>query len=138
MRFIKSAAMALAIASWFSVAAWAQSTDLEPHQQGGVIWVSGGVGEQELQQIRQMQGLYNLRLLFAMQGSGQYLAGIPVTIADARGTTLVSTTAEGPYFFAKLRPGRYKITAEHDGQAQTRTISVPASGAASQSFYWKG
>jgi hypothetical protein len=138
VRFIRSAALALAIVWLFTGAVQAQSASFEPHQQGGVTWVSGGVGEQELQQIRQMQGLYNLHLLFALQGSGEYLAGIPVTIADGRGTTLVSMTAEGPYLFAKLRPGRYKITAEHDGQVQTRTVSVPASGAASQPFYWRG
>ena len=136
MRPIRPAAMAFSIGLLLSAAAQAQTTALEPQRQNGVTWVSGGVGQQELEQIRQMQDLYNLRLLFAMQGTGEFLAGIPVTIADAHGATLVSTNSEGPYLFAKLRPGRYKITAEHEGRVLTKNISVPASGAASQSFYW--
>lgn len=108
---------------------------LQPVTQG-VPHLSGGIGSSEREQMEQVKGQYNLRLLFAAAGSGAYLSHVRVTIQDAAGPTLPSTVTVGPWFYATLAPGDYTLTVEYTGQAQTRQVRVPASGAAAESFYW--
>lgn len=117
--------------------AGAQDSMPQPHTQGDVTWVSGGIGEQEMQYMEQIQGAYNLRLLFALQGSGQYLSDVRVTVRDEDGGTVLTATADGPRLFAKLDPGTYRIVAESGGVEQTATGSVPGQGAATPSLYWR-
>lgn len=114
----------------------AQGAGLEPETKGSVTWVSGGIAEDELQEMRAVQGRYNLRLLFAVQGTGEYLADIPVRAVNAKGETVLDAVSRGPMLFAKMPAGTYKVTVSSEGRAQSRSIGVPASGAASQSFYW--
>ena len=86
--------------------------------------------------MRAVQGDYNLHLLFAVRGTGEYLADIPVTIADAKGKVLVEAVSQGPFFYARLLAGRYRVTAGKGSSAITRTVSVPSRGAANEAFYW--
>lgn len=102
----------------------------------GVPHVSGGIGDSEREEMQQVKSQYNLHTLFAVAGSGAYLSNIRVRIQDASGTELLATVTIGPWFFAKLAPGDYDVTAEHAGQSQTQRISIPASGAVSAPFYW--
>ena len=99
-------------------------------------YVSGGVGASEQEALEQAKSDYNLRLLFAVSGSGAFLAEVPVTIADPDGQVLLEAVSDGPYFYAKVPPGSYRISAENAGQVQTRSVTVPATGSASQGFYW--
>ena len=69
---------------------------------------------------------YNLYLTFAVKGSGEYAAGVKVTIEDAKGETLLNATAEGPKLFAQLKPGQYKVSADRDGWVLTEKVTVPA------------
>ena len=79
---------------------------------------------------------YNLRLLFALQGSGEYLSNVQVRIDKAGGPTLLTAVSEGPWFYVHLPPGRYNLTLDNAGQVQTRRVTVPARSATEQSFYW--
>ncbi len=102
----------------------------------GVTYISGGVGTSEREEMELVKSKYNLRLLFAMQGSGVYLAAIRVRIEDGAGERLLDAVSRGPWLFANLPPGRYLITADNAGRAQTREVRVPAAGATQQDFYW--
>jgi len=104
--------------------------------QGGVTYVSGGIGVDERQALRSAEPNFNLHLLFAGPG-GEYLAKIEVVITDDRGVKVLDAFSNGPYFMAKLPPGRYRISVDDGtGRRQVRQISVPARGAASASFFW--
>lgn len=131
--------LAAAIASigllTFGSAAAAEPGAVTRATSNGIAWASGGIGDEGLAALRAIEGEYTLSLLFA-ERSGDYLAGVPVTIADAAGRTLLSATADGPYFLARLPAGRYKVTATHAGQAISREVSVPARGKAEESFHW--
>ncbi len=108
----------------------------EPQHQGDVSFVSGGVGDEDRSAMRAMAHDYNLHLQFATTGSGEYLAGVDVTVSDEKGKTLLDAIADGPLFFVKLPPGRYKIAVAQGGRSQSRTIVVPAGGPVAQAFYW--
>jgi hypothetical protein len=102
----------------------------------GVPHISGGIGASEREAMEQVKSQYNLRLLFAVAGSGAYLSNIRVQIQDAAGPILLTTVTVGPWFYANLAPGDYVLTVEHAGQAQTRNVTLPATGAVAESFYW--
>ena len=108
----------------------------EPQHQGDVIFVSGGAGDEDRAALRQMARDFNLRLQFAIQGSGEYIAGVNVTMTDAKGKTVLDTIADGPLFFAKVPPGKYRIIVAQGGRTLTRDVTVPPNAAAAQAFYW--
>ena len=107
---------------------------LRPQQQGNVTFVSGGAGDEDRDALRQVENQYNLRLLFAAR-NGDYLANVAVTLSDARGGAVLDTIAEGPIFYARVPPGRYRLTVSEQGQSQSRDISI-GNGAVRQDFYW--
>ena len=113
-----------------------QGVDL-PRTQGDVTYISGGVGNESVQAMRAMERGYNLRLMFAIAGSGEYLANVRVKLVDPKGRTVLDAVSEGPYFFAKVPPGRYQVVAETEGDAKTRAVDISPGGAVSQSFYWR-
>ena len=100
--------------------------------------ISGGVGYDERAQMEAVKSQYNLRLLFAISGSGSYLSSVGVKIQDARGATLLDATSNGPWFYAQLPPGTYGLTLDNQGQIQTRRVSVLPQGATVENIYWAG
>jgi hypothetical protein len=107
---------------------------LQPQQQGNITFVSGGAGDEDRDALRQVENQYNLRLLFAAR-NGDYLANVAVTLSDARGGAVLDTIAEGPIFYARVPPGRYRLTVSEQGQSQSRNISI-GNGAVRQDFHW--
>jgi len=102
----------------------------------GVSYVSGGVGIDAVRALNEVKGRYNLHLLFAVQGSGEYLANVHVRLADAHGNTVIDAVSEGPYFFASIPAGRYQLSVDSEGRTMTRTINVAQNRSVSESFYW--
>jgi hypothetical protein len=107
---------------------------LQAQQQGNITFVSGGAGDEDRDALKQVENQYNLRLLFAAR-SGEYLANVAVTLSGPRGQAVLDTIAEGPIFYARVPPGRYRLTVSNQGQSQSRDISV-GNGAVRQDFYW--
>ena len=108
------------------------------HDEAGVTYISGGIGGDQQQAMRAAAPNYNLHLLFAGQGSGEYLSNVRVTIAREQGTVLLNAVSDGPFFMAKLPSGRYRISADDgDGRPQTRSVIIPDRGALSTSFFWR-
>lgn len=111
------------------------SSALQAQQQGNIAFVSGGAGDEDRTALKQVESQYNVRLLFAAR-DGAFLANIGVTLADARGATVLDTISDGPIFYAHVPPGRYRLTVSNQGQTQTRDVTVSAGGAVHQDFYW--
>jgi hypothetical protein len=128
-------ALLLVSMSLFAIPVRAQLA-VEPRTENGVTFVSGGVGDEGVQQIRQIEKEYDLRLLFAVQGSGEYLSGVYVKILDKNGNALVDTKSDGPYFLAKLSPGKYDVIAESRGKSIEKRVEITHGHAVSQSLYW--
>ncbi len=117
-------------------------TEISPAAASGdtssVPHISGGVGYDERARMEAVKSQYNLRLLFAITGSGDYLSAVRVRIQDPRGRTLLDTTSNGPWFYAQLPPGPYVLTLDNQGQIQTRNIRISPQGAAVENIYWTG
>jgi hypothetical protein len=117
-------------------AADSSEPDLQPVTEEGITYVSGGNGLEERQALNQVSGDYNLKLVFAEKGSGSYLADVKLSIMNMKGQKVLEAVSDGPWFFVKLVPGRYKITAETTGQTQTRQAKVGSGRLAQLYFYW--
>ncbi|MDO9048133.1 MAG: carboxypeptidase regulatory-like domain-containing protein [Methylobacter sp.] len=107
---------------------------IKPQTQGEVMFVTGGVGENERNAMQAMRAEYNLSLLFSVKDTGEYLSDVKVRIADSRGNTLMESVSDGPMLFAKLKPGRYIVSADRDGQVIHKKIMVKQQTALS--FTW--
>jgi hypothetical protein len=110
------------------------------HSDRGIRYVSGGVGEGERAELDALSNQFNLRLLFAMQGSGEYLSAVRVNIRDARGEMVLTAESKGPWFFAQLAPGDYTVEASVPGQAQQQpqrqTAHIEGSRQSRLDFRW--
>jgi len=109
----------------------------QPQTQGDVTFVSGGVGEDSQQAMFAVKQDYNLHLLFAKAIAGNYFAMVPVRITDASGAVVLNAVSQGPYLYARLKPGRYTVLAAHRGVPMTKTANVPETGAVDLNFYWE-
>ena len=111
---------------------------MQPQTLGDVTYVSGGIADDWQQAMEAQKSQYNLHLLFAQEGTGAYFTNVPVQITDGSGQTVLNAVSQGPFFYARLKPGSYKVTASHGGQAVTKTATVPASGGADLDYRWAG
>jgi hypothetical protein len=106
----------------------------------GIRYVSGGVGDDERAELDALSNQYNLRLLFAMQGSGEYLAAVRVNILDVHGVTVLAAESRGPWFFTQLPAGDYIVDVSTPGQGlqepQRQTAHIGGSGQSRLDFRW--
>jgi hypothetical protein len=119
-----------------SLPALAEKPLIEPQTQGEVSFVSGGIGSNERDALQTMRADYNLRLLFALQGTGEYTSDVNINITDSKGNSLLETTSKGPMLFAKLKPGRYTVKAELNGRVLDKPAKVRHNHTTSLSFIW--
>lgn len=119
-----------------SVAADSNEPVCQPVTESGITYVSGGNGLEERQALNDVSGDYNLKLVFAEKQSGSYLADVKLSIMDMKGRKVLEAISDGPWFLAKLVPGRYKITAEIAGKTQVRQAKVGSGRLAQLYFYW--
>jgi len=90
----------------------------------GVKYLTGGVGSDERAAMQKMaKGNYNLQFVFA-ETSGPYLSDIKIDIQGKDGKKIVDTSTAGPWFFAKLPNGQYKITVTHGGKSEVQHLDV--------------
>jgi hypothetical protein len=118
-----------------------QVPPLNPNSQteGGITYVSGGIADDWQQAMEAQRGQYNLHLLFAQIGTGAYFANVPVEITDSSGRTVLNAVSQGPFFYARLPAGNYKVTASHAGQPITKMAYVGAGGGGRDlDFRWAG
>jgi hypothetical protein len=115
---------------------------LQPIQSDqGIRYISGGVGEDERTTLDALANQFNLHLMFARQGSGEYFAAVRVNILDTHGATVLTAESRGPWLFAQLPSGDYVVEASPPDQAnlqpQRQTVHVDGSHKSKMDFYWR-
>ena len=91
----------------------------------GTPLLTGGVSEEERDQMRGAVGQYNVWLAFVEQDTGNYVTGVKVSVVDDKDNAVVDTVADGPWLFAQVPPGRYTVRTS-DGQEQAITAGSGA------------
>lgn len=94
------------------------------HQDRGVSYVSGGVGEGEREWLAVLAHDFNLELEMA-QTNRAYVADVKIAITDMNGHQVLNAMSGGPIFYAQLPPGRYQISATtQDGRTVSKRIRL--------------
>lgn len=107
----------------------------EPATQNGIAYVTGGVGQDEVDALRAAASKYNLRMMFASR-SGEYLSDVDVTIRAAAAQPVLTVRTRGPFLYARLPAGQYRIDARYGSAEQRRSVRVPARGGVHVEFRW--
>ncbi|MEW6341332.1 MAG: carboxypeptidase regulatory-like domain-containing protein [Paraburkholderia sp.] len=119
--------------------AWAAQPGLPPNQHAGAItYLSGGVGSDQSAAIKEAMHNYPLTLEFVgmTHDGNEYLADIPVRIADTHGNNVLKANANGPFMLLSLPQGHYTITATHDGKTEQRAVNIASATHAREMFTW--
>lgn len=127
------AAILLGAASLASAAS--TNSDAVVQNTGNVAYVSGGVGQESLDQLSSIARDFNLKLVFALN-SGAYLSGVQVAIVDRKGQTVIDATSDGPWFMARLPVGSYQVIATVAGKAEKRQVTVSPSQLKTVDLRW--
>ena len=90
---------------------------------GGIVYITGGIGVTEREQLKALEKEFNLKLMFTLI-EGNYISDVGIVVKDAAGKVLVAEQANGPIFMLKLPPGTYVVEATYDGKTHTRRINV--------------
>jgi hypothetical protein len=106
-----------------------------PAMQPGAPFLTGGVGQDELDQLKEQAAGYNVRILFAEQG-GAFISGVTVMISGPAGQPVVQVASGGPFLFVKLPAGSYEIKATHEGVSQARRLTVGSKGRSEMTIRW--
>ncbi|MHC8364720.1 carboxypeptidase regulatory-like domain-containing protein [Pseudomonas sp. ZT5P21] len=122
-----------------------QAASLEPidssgvhvqrQEQNGIIYLSGGVGEDEAKAIQQTTG-YNLHMTFAIGPENKYIPDVEVAIQKAQGQTVLTLSEAGPLVYVQLPPGKYTVVATRNGEERRDTADVGSGAARNLVFHW--
>ncbi|MCD6026743.1 MAG: hypothetical protein K0R08_1262 [Solimicrobium sp.] len=130
----------LLISLYFGFLSVSFSTDTVSHAvqpgRGVENAISGGVGEEQRQAIRQMRKKYNLQITFAKKVTGSYVADVHVNIHNMSGEELFEADGVNPVLLVKMAPGKYRITADYEGKSQSKSVTVNRKGLKELTFYW--
>jgi len=112
---------------WAETAGQVARQDLTSAPQEQIPWISGGISDEGLDEMRKAAPAYNVHLMFSNR-QGSYLANIPFTVSKPNGRELYSGVSEGPLLYLKLPPGTYQIAVQLGGVWQNKRIRAGTSG----------
>ena len=101
----------------------------------GISYISSGVGTDERKTLSHAAKDFGLKLLFAVEG-GELLTEVAVVIQDSAGSTVMDLVSEGPWFFAKLPPGKYTVSAKANHDIIKKSAEIKKSGQTELRFFW--
>ena len=101
----------------------------------GTAYVSGGIGDKELEQVDLASKDYNLKLILA-EKSGTYAANVKVLIVDRKGKPVLDLPSAGPILLTRLAPAKYRIHATYEGREAEKAVSLIADRQKTLTFIW--
>jgi len=102
----------------------------------GIAYASGGVGDARQDAMEAIRKDYNLQLTFARPKSGDYVIDVKVKVENAKHENVLEVVSSGPLFFASLPAGKYTVTADAEGQPQTRRATISKRHTSALVFYF--
>ncbi|MCU0805558.1 MAG: hypothetical protein MUF79_10795 [Burkholderiales bacterium] len=133
MRSCRKLAPAIALAILCSGTAAAAVSGIAA---GGVVFLSGGIGETERQEMLTREPEFDLTIWTALKGSCAFVVPERLWITDAKGKAVFEMEPEGPITYLHLGPGRFSVNAMYSGVTVTQPVTIPAVGRRNVFFYW--
>ncbi|MGD2141578.1 MAG: carboxypeptidase-like regulatory domain-containing protein [Burkholderiales bacterium] len=98
------------------------SAEIEIHDQQGVRYVTGGMTEDERDEMNKLASRFPMHIVMIDHAKQhQPIKGVEVVVRDVSGNVLLQARSEGPLMFVDVIGGRYTVEAEYDGEKQTET-----------------
>lgn len=109
---------------------------LQARQEGDVTYISGGIGDGEVDQLKAEERNYNFKMINS-DPTGHYTADTNLVITSRDGREVIRVDNAGPLFLAQLPPGEYRVEATNGSQHETRNVRVSSSGRANVHLIWR-
>lgn len=100
--------------------------------------MNGGVGDAQAAYMQSVAKNWPVRIMFSQLKANEYVADVKLLITNGRQATMLELDGAGPLTYVELPAGKYKVSAVHEGQTQTRQISIGKGGQSNLHFHWKG
>lgn len=110
---------------------------LEPQQQNGITYLSGGIGEDESKAIQQQVKGYSLHMTFSAGPANEYTSDVNVVIQTTKGHEVLSLSQVGPIVYVKLPAGKYLIIGSRNGHEERQTVAIEGNASRNVVFHWK-
>jgi hypothetical protein len=93
---------------------------------GNVSYVTGGVTYESQPAFKQARGDYplNIEIYQKSGGKSEFTSDADVKVINRSGDTVLAAKADGPYVFAKVPPGTYRVEASLNGKTAKSTVTV--------------
>lgn len=108
--------------------------DYNDRAQGDIVYLTGGIGDNELDELEATKSQYNLHITNTAPG-GAYVSDTAVVIYDRTNAEVLNTNA-GPLLYVNLPAGRYTISAEYQGVVQTKKVTIGRTKASDIHLTW--
>ena len=110
---------------------------IQPVNEGGITYVSGGIGDGEEETLKSMAHDYDLQITNT-NPQGHFTADTNLVIEGRNGQELVRATNAGPLFYAQLPAGTYTVKAWSDeGQQTVRHVHISGHKPVDMHFVWQ-
>jgi hypothetical protein len=124
----------IAISAIAALPAWADDNLLEVQEQGGVSYITGGIGKEESDALRATQTSYNLRIMNADK-AGHFSGDTRIIIIDLQQNVLLDADS-GPMFYTNLPKGRYIVEGYSGQQVKKQSITITNGKPTRVRFMW--
>jgi len=115
-----------------------QAKDLvAPQTVDGTTYINGGVGQNEEAYMHKIAKEWPLRMIFSQRKDDEFIANVNLKVTDHTGATVLALPGAGPMTYAKLQPGKYRVSASFDGKTEVREVALDGKGGADLYFHWK-
>ncbi|MEP7208174.1 MAG: hypothetical protein ABI920_14650 [Casimicrobiaceae bacterium] len=101
-------------------------------------YLNGGIGKDEEGMMRRVASEFPLRMTFSARKEGEFLADVPLVIADARGNPVFELPNAGPMLYVMLPDGKYRVSARFNGMTESQDITLTGKSGKDLNFNWKG
>lgn len=130
----------VAALSGFATTASAQdlsaSADLVRATVDGHAYQNGGIGVDEVHQMRRQGQPYDLHLIFSAGKSNDYITGLKLKIKNAIGDQVFALDHAGPLTDVSLPAGSYLVTANHDGVTRNARVEITPGSPSDVYMHW--
>lgn len=99
----------------------------EVHTSGEVSYVTGGIPYEQIPAFTAARGQFPLNIeVYERDGAkNAFTADVAVKLVAAKtGDVVLDTTTQGPYLWAKVPPGQYKLQATLNGKMKESRVTV--------------
>lgn len=101
-----------------------------------ISYQTGGIGQEELDQLRQGAADYNTQFSFANAADRAYLNEIQVKVLNAQEDTIFADDHVGPLLYLKLDPGAYELKASSNGVEKAQKFTIKEGANYSNVLTW--